>query len=200
MSKRLTTETDVTDAIDWRLEGYDYDLISESAASLFDEVVSRGSENIDWDSLESLADIVQTKSDRRGRWSLVCALLAHESIVRQSWSVFWPAGFEVLQAYRQASRGKARGCPDALDVLIAEHLKLRPGDTPGEVIEHFCSLSYGFHRVLLSEEDGALICQLTQEKPSVHVSFHAIEERISKIRKKSLKQSSAQPDALKCAA
>lgn len=175
MTGRLPTEANILEAVAWRLAGFSPEWVREVAGLVFEGSVSADSV-IDESALHDLSGGLLLKGDRRGGWSLACALLAIEGRRRQEWSIFWPAGMVVLQAWQQACRGRHERAPDVLGELIAEFRKNQPDATARETFEHFGYIATrGIHPVLLDADREALF--VARGGASVRIGFDAFRKR-----------------------
>ncbi|MCX7161494.1 MAG: hypothetical protein NT083_00340 [Rhodocyclales bacterium] len=162
--KCLLSESDITAAVAWRLDGISPGEIAVLAARLrplagdFREARPKVA--------RLLADM-HRPGDRRGAWSLGCAVLAHDARDRGDVVLSLLAGFEVVKALQQGRRGshanrQAAPAFDALDALIAEHLGNHPRIDAEALFDHFATIGCAMHEVLVEfdQDQDALVCQL----------------------------------------
>lgn len=165
--KYLLTESDVIAAVAWRLDGIPDAEVATLAATLrplasdFREARPKVA--------RLLADM-RRPGDRRGAWSLACAILARDARRRSEVELSLLAGFEVVKALQQGRRGnhanrRAGTAPDALDELVAEHLGSNPGVDTDVLFNHFASIGCALHQVLVEfdQDQDELVCQLTAD-------------------------------------
>jgi hypothetical protein len=163
--KYLLTASDVIAAIAWRLDGIPDAEVATLAtmlrplASDFREARPKVA--------RLLADM-RRPGDRRGAWSLACAILARDAGQRDDVELSLLAGFEVVKAIQQGRRGshanrRAGTAPDALDALIAEHMGNRHGIGADALFKHFAAIGGALHEVLadFDEDKDELVCLLT---------------------------------------
>lgn len=163
--KYLLTESDVVAAVAWRLDGIPDAEVVTLAATLrpladdFREARPKVA--------RLLADM-RRPGDRRGAWSLACAILARDARRRGEVELSLLAGFEVVKALQQGRRGshanrRAGTAPDALDELVAEHLGRNPDVDTDVLFNHFAAIGCALHEVLVEfdQDLDELVCQLT---------------------------------------
>lgn len=162
--KYLLTKSDVIAAVAWRLDGIPDAEVVTLAATLrpladdFREARPKVA--------RLLADM-RRPGDRRGAWSLACAILARDAGRRGEVELSLLAGFEVVKALQQGRRGshanrRAGTAPDALDELVAEHLGSNPGVDTDVLFNHFAAIGCALHEVLVEfdQDLDELVCQL----------------------------------------
>lgn len=162
--RRLRQEADIRSAINWRLRGVptgDMEVLAEALRPLAEDFREDRAE------LEAIIGDLRYPGDRRAGWSLACAILAYDADRRGDMLLFFKAGFEVAKAMDQSRRGHHHNRqrispPDALDALIAEHLKNHPSISVGALFKHFSEMAGSVHEVLADFDPEAheLVCQL----------------------------------------
>lgn len=176
--RRLTTEADIRDAIDWRLAGVGKREIG-ALASLLRPLAD--------DFREDRPEVAAVLRDlrprgRRGAWSLACAILARDAWQRNNLFLAWSAGFEVVMARRNAGRGGMPRNFDQLSGLIVEHLAHQPEITGPALFAHFGELA-GPGREVLVDFDGELLAFVP--KPGwacKEISEHVFCARVSRLK------------------
>ncbi|MFA7268720.1 MAG: hypothetical protein WC073_05200 [Sterolibacterium sp.] len=125
-------------------------------------------------------------NDRRGAWSLACAVLADDGGRRKDWSMFWAAGFEVMKALQQGQRGShgnrraiSEAPADELDAELAEYL----ADQPAIGADALFDVATGFSAVVeIDYNKDELVCQLDSDDEKLtnvgRAEFKKREERI----------------------
>lgn len=158
---------DLRAAIAWRIEGIPDAEIATLAAMLrpFASDFREARPKV----ARLLADM-RRPGDRRGAWSLACAILAQDAMQHGEVELFLLAGFEVVKALHQGRRGshanrRAGPAPDALDELVAEHLGSNPGADTDVLFNHFAAIGSALHEVLVDfdQDRDELVCQLTAD-------------------------------------
>lgn len=114
-SRRVPTDEDILDAAHWRLAGWSTDAVeaaTERIAGLVDRKIP-----LDTAEPQVAESLAHFDHDRRDPWSALCAIAALFADGQGDQRLFLAAGFEVLQAFRQSTRGRRHGA-DALTQII----------------------------------------------------------------------------------
>ena len=198
MTSRLPTEADILLALDWRLRAFSHEWVCKASGLIYEGVVKGQPAQVDEIALADYCESKKLPGDRRGGWSLGCALLASESYRRQAWALFWPAGFVVWQSWWQSQRGTHKRNPDALNELISAFRQNHPDATAANAFAHFCAMTTCMHPVLIDFDigDDALLVLLRPGKQHTRISRRAFASRFSRLSP----QVSQQPVAVKQAA
>lgn len=180
--RSLLTQGDIEAAVDWRLAGISATEIDAIARAL-DQFAADFREDRP-EVAAALADL-RRPGDRRDPWSLACAVLAADAMLRSDAEIFFAAGFEVVGALRQSRRGQHHnraGRPlDALDTLIAAE------SMPSAcMFAEFASLAEPDHDVLygFDEDDSALICRLDPEDARLtRIGWDEFNRRVDRLKR-----------------
>ena len=165
--KHLLNKSDVTAAVAWRLDGIPSAEVATLATML--RPFAGDFREARPEVARLLADM-RRPGDRRGAWSLACAILARDAGRRGDVELLLLAGFEVVKALQQGRRGshanrRAGTAPDALDKLVAQHLGSNPGVDTDVLFNHFAASGCALHEVLVEFDQNLdeLVCQLTPD-------------------------------------
>lgn len=181
--RSLLTQGDIEAAVDWRLAGITADEVDAIAHAL-DPFAADFRE--DRPEVATVLSDLRRPGDRRDPWSLACAVLAADALLRGDAAIFFSAGFEVVGALRQSRRGQHHnraGCCslDALDTLIAA--ESLPAD---RMFAEFASLAEPCHDVLLGydKDDGEIICRLDPEDERLtRIGWDEFNLRVERLRR-----------------
>lgn len=126
----LPTREEILSAVRWRLDSWGpQDL--EKGATLAAGIPAHSVRD---DTPAVARALACLPTERRTPWSALCALLALRGETEEDPFLLALAGSEVVGAYRQAMRGRARRSRGALARMIAEFKRNCPG---GSADEHF---------------------------------------------------------------
>lgn len=180
--RSLLTQSDIEAAVDWRLAGISATEIDAIARAL-DPFAADFRE--DRPEVAAVLADLRRPGDRRDPWSLACAVLAADAMLRGDAEIFFSAGFEVVGALRQSRRGQHHnrvGRPlDALDTLIAAESM-----PAARMFAEFASLAEPDHDVLygFDEDDSALICRLDPEDVRLtRIGWGEFNRRVERLRR-----------------
>lgn len=177
--RRLLTNEDICEAIAWRLRGVG-DAERELLAALLGPFASDFRED-----RPEVAAVLRdlASSDKRGAWSMACAILADRALAHGEVRGAWAAGIEVVTAYRNSLRATGSRCKDALSSLILDYLARHSERSGPEIFDHFCALASPGHEILV-DFDGTELTYL-QNPPAEalrSIGEHAFCQRVSRLR------------------
>lgn len=186
-AKHLLQEADVLAAVRWRLAGVPTEDVESLAEVL--QPLARDFREDRPEVMVILSDL-RYPGDRRGAWTLACAVLAQDAASRNDFRTFWAAGVEVVKAMQQGRRGthgnRVAVIVDALDDLISAHLANTPHITANVLFDRFTGLAGMCHEVLadVDHDRDELVCQLDPENQQLsnitRADFARRVERASK--------------------
>ena len=189
--RRLLSEGDILAACDWRL--------ASAAPAAVAEATIRLSEVLDVDpdlaspAVDEIAALLTLEGGRAGTstgWTAVCAVAAPLALAIGNQPLFWRAGVVVLEAHRQAQRGRTRRGGDALEILIAAYVQEMPEVTPAELWADFTHQAEDRCGDVLIDFDATmgLLSYANHDDAPEDIGFEAFRRRVQRARKKLLRQ------------
>lgn len=187
-ARSLLLADDVRAAIAWRLAG----MPEAEVLALSDALRPlAGDFREDNPRVSALLADLHRPGDRRGPWTLACAVLSEDAMRRGDANLFWSAGIEVVQAMRQGRRGshpkpRSSTVPDALDALLQDYLERGNPATVDAVLRHCESIASGLSPVVadVDSDRRIVVCTLTpRSKKLTDVSEHELSKRLRRAKK-----------------
>lgn len=182
----LLTADDIAAAVAWRTDGIGTDEIAALAATLRPYASDFRASRPD---VAAILGDLRRPGDRRGPWSLACALLALDARRRGDVDGFWAAGLEVVKSMQQGRRGshgnRIASQADALDALIAAEIRENRGLTASAMFDRCAARASVLQDVLIeyAKERNELVCQLSPEAESfTDIDRAEFERRVRRAR------------------
>ena len=182
----LLTADDIAAAVAWRTDGIGTDEIAALAATLRPYASDFRASRPD---VAAILGDLRRPGDRRGPWSLACALLALDARRRGDVDSFWAAGLEVVKSMQQGRRGshgnRITQPVDALDALITAEIRETPGLTASAMFDRCAARAGVFQEVLIEyvKARDELVCQLAPGAESfTDIGRAEFERRVRRAR------------------
>lgn len=181
--RRLIGDDEIHAAALWRLADWSPEEIEAASAPLAGLVQMCPALDSNYRSVRAMLPRLQRPGDRRDPWTALCALVCLWADAHDDRALFYLGGFEVLASYRQATRGRKKPAPDALDELMTSYLRLHPETTAMQLFEHCKSLAPV--RMIVEGATGACLTYRVSPTSSMlkDVKWGAFKVRVSRIRK-----------------
>ncbi len=148
----MLTADDLRAAIAWRIEGMPAAEIEAIAAVL--RPLADDFREARPEVAAVLADL-RRPGDRRGAWSLACAILARDAEMRGDIYQFAAAVAVIAGSLDQ--RDRSIGDRSPLTPLMRDLKKCRPGMKSEQAFAYFAGLCSGSHEVIAGVSDDALV-------------------------------------------
>lgn len=188
MPRSLPTDQDILEACTWRLSGASQEQIVRELNLTRHWLEDRQQERIAEDdpTVTLMLAVIRRTGDTRKPWGLLMALVAVDAFNSNNFSLFYRAGYEVLQIHAQASKrlAKPRGRDDLnqlIEVIRAEH----PDSSAPQIVEALAELAGNYNYSTLADYDadtGILTYQPSQDDEALRdISSPALLRRIQRI-------------------